>query len=576
MMTRHWFGSLILLFATCGAFIAYTTYQNASETAERGKLTEELQDFILPPMVPASNSTSPVPLKNLRIARYSIETRLDPLFAAEGVDTEELTRSLEKMRATGEMVVTDFNYHGGERRTVEEMLPPGQFLYALTQLEQLRQDVVERPNEQNIWYYNDQLQKIIRAYIADLRSYKRGLADFSEKERAAQLNYPSGFTTINTITERLNTLEKEAQAVELERKQRFRCFEGTLHTCTSLAERLQKLATVKESDRVGASIDTHPLIGLQDAMVLRDIAKARLLDQDTTNPGERIVELTGSSCIPAEKSVYYYVFKRAGVGGAPITTIVPLNDALLYDVRTAPTRATPFYEKVREQGLAYVYQNTANLYFCPDAGSMFTRILTLTSIESKVRMDPLFAGRDVPPEFRALQTLERTIIQERLTSERNLLAYLNGIRGVLGTYGERGLFTDVVGENRVLHAEALLREWDGKMSHFEQAIANAAEANRSGLLVLDVDISMRILNRFLVSRTYPSLFFLPFNASVTTAPVSFFDQNKAIPLSSFGLVSYNSELKGTLGYNAMIAMMRREREVRAAIEAEMERNRGSH
>ena len=111
---------------------------------------------------------------------------------------------------------------------------------------------------------------------------------------------------------------------------------------------------------------------------------------------------------------------------------------------------------------------------------------------------------------------------------------------LLGTEGEQSL-AEVLGPEAVLELEHIISVWRSKGAWLEYQIAHIDYLDEvAGILVSDGALTH---DDALLTRTYPSTFYLLANETVVKTPLSLIQERATFNPLTFGLVSYNNTLR---------------------------------
>jgi hypothetical protein len=108
-----------------------------------------------------------------RLEWFVEANRLDPIFALEGTDPDELEESLAYLEAQRDAFAQ--YYSESDAETIRTSLYPMQFLRLLPELERTRQNMLAEPSTEKALAYSALLVRTIDSYEADARNLARAL-----------------------------------------------------------------------------------------------------------------------------------------------------------------------------------------------------------------------------------------------------------------------------------------------------------------------------------------------------------------------------------------------------------------
>src|SRR3989344_3873827 len=167
-----WYGGAFIALAIVFGAAAATIHRTGS--AERDFLERELTPYLVPPVslegrtyeihrgkivAPAEEVSIFTAVRVLRLARYAVITRADPIFGLSGVDTHRLAAGVGKLNETLEDIASTQPREADRARLTA--LHPVVFLRTLPELEELRRAVVANPDIGTVRRYQEQLEAAI-------------------------------------------------------------------------------------------------------------------------------------------------------------------------------------------------------------------------------------------------------------------------------------------------------------------------------------------------------------------------------------------------------------------------------
>ncbi|MCH7883545.1 hypothetical protein IIA95_03990 [Patescibacteria group bacterium] len=556
MPERHSKPPVVLIaFFILTAGISVIFYQKIS--SENKRLQEELSAFMAPQVTidnkaydvksgRAFRNGEPISLfksvRVLRIARYSVLNRLDPLFALEGTDPEALERSIGYLR----MSLNDFAalYESGEEEAIKESFYPLDFLERLPYLEELRQALINTPSKKIVEAYNAHLEKTMAIYLGHLYRLRKTLQAFHliDETKEEVFNYLGGYSTFQLFVQALDALESSIIEKKTELKRRQNCFKGKTENCLSLTSRLAAMRIDAPWDDSNTKQNLLP----QNIQTIKDMVLAyRRLTPKTDVSSFTIpsIALNKSACLPVKTPVYHIFWRRIDEGERAIF-LEYLNNLYFLDLRPGKSYG-PYTDKIKEAGLKLLYQAPVRAYMCPDSGKEISNTLKLYTIHRLLKESPLFPNDKRNLTHKKLDPLinvEKKIITGDMLYESDIEYYLSNLSALLQEYGEADL-AERIGKEKVLFIETLLSIFNQGAPNFHEMILHIVETNRQAIRrITAIEGSRPPLNYLFIQRSYPMILFLGFNKSFSDTDITFL-KYRPMELERLRFTTYHTDLK---------------------------------
>lgn len=186
MALRNTKRNIIVL--TISIFIFAGILWYATTEYESIVLRQDVARFIIPPvtfenaMYDVENgnvTTRGIPVHGeleksvLRLARFSIETRINPLFGLEGTDLLQFQNSIEELKDSAEKIAQLYEFE--EANIIRASFYPIAFLRELHKTEKLRREFAAHPSDLLARRYHSQLMVTLDRYLLYLESLFRTL-----------------------------------------------------------------------------------------------------------------------------------------------------------------------------------------------------------------------------------------------------------------------------------------------------------------------------------------------------------------------------------------------------------------
>lgn len=511
-------------------FVLWTTH-------ERSSLLKELDRFL----IPNANLETASPAE-LRLYRYLVETRRDPVFAFPGVDTEQLKSALDAFEGTRDAFLA--RHTEGDREILRNYLYPIDFLRSMTATERARQTFLKDPTPQYAAGYHASLMETITMYREKASGVRKILGDFDEKT----LGFWHGLTSTDRIKNVFSTIILESDARADVARKRFNCFKYGF-SCSSLLQDADSLRTHRTTPTAG-NIDPArppaPTIALH-----RNLIEAPLA-WETSGPAYSIttqsveempvVSIENSPCALNDEVPYVrFWWSNSRVSKIPSLKMFFLND--LY-FRNIARPSNPVEKEFVERGVTYLFQ-PLNPFVCIDYGSDVGSVLTAYMVQNLLKEDPVSASSENAPEavYELISLQEHILKSADILSVQGVTAFVSSAENTLNALGEKAL-AGYIGENAVLRLEEIITLWRSKSAWFGYHIGTLDDASKS-ILLLSKEGPIPLEEMFLL-RSYVSSLFQISNATIVKEPLLLLEDKRPFEPQNFGVVGFRESLSTTL------------------------------
>ncbi len=536
----------ILLLATLGGLVLLAHRQQAVRDARDATiLSEDLRRFVVPNVaadgrtyvidggtvtqagIPVSGAAA---LPVLRTAYFSVAHRLDPILALPGTDPKKLAVAVAALDES--LLALSSLYDKKTATLLAGSFYPMSFLKTLPSLEEARLTLLEHPAQENANAYAAAIAASLARYRAALADSASALSSVNNATSTGMLyTFPGGGTTVEAIQAGLASLDVAAQEAQARARAHTACLIGD-----GPCEPLSRLLPKAENVSAPALPSVLPPVPAHIMPLLAASERARSEAFGETFSEKGIVILSKSVCIPDFAPLYAYLWETTPKSGPPALRFQPLNDLYFYDLREK-TRSE-FYNRIRASGIDLFAQGIANFYECPDSGLEAGRVATAYELARITTLQPLFSPlTSSDPLFRKVAADERRIAESPFVFETMGTEYTDDLSALIQAKGEAELAKETSPET-VFEAERRISLARAHSVLFDEQIATAISMNN---VVKGISA---IMNEpmppfpLYMSRSYPSLLYLAGNESITSSPISFFEEKSSGPLSKFQIVNY--------------------------------------
>ena len=467
-------------------------------------LQSELSEFIVPAVTGMKDSKSSLvslfgEQRTLRLQRFAVETRLNPLFGLTGVNLDAFKNSITAL----EEGLHDFAplYAPSDEQRLQEHLYPLMYLNMLHDVEAARRQLILTPSKELAEEYQDLLVSLLDEYDVYIISLQNIFSEFGADRRdETSIGFVGGDTSIAHIQTTLTSLRDNITQQRKLLRDRWKCYQGKLEHCVALSDQLVQLtplSILEFSDTFPERIQTN-----RDLLTLFRSYDSTAV-QTTALPES--VSIVGSSCFndPA-------TFVPWTKGTNDLTSIeVELANEVVFNDTAGGESA--YFNRLHEMEQRYFYQSVTNMYLCPDIAYDLATVSTLIHIRSILQNNPLFKNTTL----NHVAALERELTSAEVLTEAHVQSYVQAVALLLLKRGEVELKNELGAED-VLRAEELLGIYHQQSARYDQMITNAMQKN---LIVGPIKLSGNemALPFLFTTRSYQPLLLGFFNNSITKA-----------------------------------------------------------
>jgi hypothetical protein len=529
-MIRGILFTLIITLTIAASVYGLRAQVSVGNLEEYVNLRVYLDDFVLP----TSNIQNASPAE-LRLYRYYIQHKFDPIFSLEGTDVESFSAALVDLQASLEKSIVNFSPEN--RRFIAQKMYPIKFLSTLKTTEQVRREFLQNPSLASARTYHRNLLRTIEAYKTDSDQTEQTLRSFPHNNTLAFLD---GNTNTHFVADQIKKARGYAHKRLMEEEHRFSCLYGKKHECarpnsTIIQERLD--APTDTSQSTIATIyrnasDEYAKSGTGDARTSFSITTPDLSDIPT-------LVLENPSCISNNSTGLYTLWwSTSRMSDSVALRINSIDELLFHDTEKSPGK---YYETLNEGGMRHQYQ-PLNPYFCIDFALDERTIASAHYIQYVLKRNPVFSIQDTVtnPDFSALATIEKKIIQStELLFASDVKEYTDKVWVYMSEHGEKNL-SSIIGKASTENLLHVLGVWRDKSAWFEFTIGNFDDMHISISYVSKYQ-DIPLYSLFLTRSNFSSLYLLS-NETVVSEPIKLIEVPTPIPIEKFHLVNYTDSL----------------------------------
>jgi len=515
--------------------IALLHYNN-SLRFEHALLASTLSGFVVPGYpLERSSSYSFLEIRQLRrdvralrAQWYATTHRLSPLFALEGVDTDELQIAVADLKHALKKIAA--HYPRSDRSVIENSFFPISFLQMLPELESRRRELIANPTPLNARLYQAQLRTTHATYIHNLRELRSALAQYSED---AGYYFPTGYVDGVGLAKTLTNLESQVRTTYAREQNRLSCLNRFDESCPSLQELWEHIIAVERVGGAQRNPDAHvPSAVARNAQILTSAFEPQT---DILGANNSIVVLSESSCNPTSHAPEHYLltpypYVSAGVG----VEVDPIND--LYFNNLSESSFVQLRDALQERGVSIAHQSLGAFYMCIDYGDVFARTTTVKFISG------ILADESVRSLLTSIgiENLRQTYAGEfPVVYENDVQRVATDISTHLRSDSERNL-ADRLGAENVLQLEHIVALWNqggvGIADVMQNIHENSLWLSRE-LPLFDIPLGKSFLDRTAIS----TLYFLS-NRSFYATTTSLSSERHDVRLSDLNLLSLRRDV----------------------------------
>ncbi|OGG79631.1 hypothetical protein A3A39_02280 [Candidatus Kaiserbacteria bacterium RIFCSPLOWO2_01_FULL_54_13] len=521
-------------------------------------LSSELSDKVVPPIAienqmyevrkgevfvleDGSVAAPSAALKVLRVGYFFTRSRDYPFFALDGTDPERLKIAAEHLRASVTTIAE--NYPASKRVLVLYALYPIDMYHSLADLQEMREQFISSPSDKELFAYSMQLERFSSDYVHHIGVLRRAVSRILP-------NYTRQYAftdTLITKEEFLEYLDGTLRTLALRKKELSNlrsCVMGYLSRCShALREDISPQDPPPTSDAHGLNV-LPEYITEHRAMFV----ESRTLSGAKDPEAGAIVFLMRSACLPHFTPIAFEA--RSVERESAALTVNPLNDIYLFDL-SADVSDSPYFQKLKERGMRYIYQAPTNPYLCFTGADDYMRIASLVKVKEELSQKPLLAQSIRDSVHSELSNLEQRIVQNGELSESDVLKYVSIVGSLVKTLGEYE-FTQTYGDEALARAKLVVSIAKNLSGSFDKILEGIVKLNRA--VLPQVTTNAPGLEYIFVARSMPRLTLLFANPSFL-GPQNRQDFSTTGGVLPDHMVSYRKNLKGIVPRYVIIEAM---------------------
>ena len=438
------------------------------------------------------------------VAEFARMARTNPVMALQGVELSSYENSLaERYRSTEEIAI---HYPEDVREVIMRALVPP-YLIALADTERHRRLLISEPTHMRALLYALSLERTLRLRIEDAEFVASAI---DEHVALRDMAFFDGSTDGATYTAALRDIAAQSGAARSRARAHVLCLMRLLVCPDRFA--IEPVAPFSRSITPG------------DVAALSIVTDLHSVLTDYSHTESRLL-LMRSECAFTEETPTA-VWYRTHEGR--IRSQIPLPDILIIDYTDAPRTMATSSENAhrergvspsvhtwfREQGVQYLYQPLGNHYFCTASGYDAATVSRMLGVaDALVTQDTSRWGDTGGPEPFVLDESDvAQTVQDLSASD-----------------------TD--------EARDIVTLWRAGTYRFDETIRALTEHDAYVRFALQHGDSIP-LGTLLMMRSYPSVLFMPFNATISETPSRFRKDDSRFGMRQFGLRTY-AELSRT-------------------------------
>lgn len=413
------------------------------------------------------------------------EAEDNPLFGLSGVDIDRFVAETKKLKKNTR-VLADVYSNSKDKNIILRALHPLEFLEELGELEQSRRDFVTRPSFFRWLLYRNNLRKTVAEYKEDVAAFRAALGGLEGGERYRFIDSTTSLAALSSVVEdfRINAeflnLEIHGEGDEIE--------------FDTPSEYWQE----SSSDRPLTKSELKDLAFMRRFIESHDGWK--ILAQSFEVP----TDCFGSF---GDFDLFYPVALR--------NEIVPVYYRPAYfDYQEARFSDSRYYEPLRKANFDYYWQPDFNLYICPDSAYQ-TEVLTLYKIADLLRnyenSGNSFSSKT--SEVTAVEAAIHNFLAEDPVRRSTQRILFSSIDELFSRY-EKKERKALLGNERARMLSEVRLLVQQKSGFLEEIVARGARLTGNLPELMSRLPEPLGVDELLVMRSYPSVYFLPFNHSV--------------------------------------------------------------
>jgi hypothetical protein len=419
----------------------------------------------------------------------------NPLMALPGVDPKAMRVAVAELQETA--ILLSMRGSGiRDASLIAASLYPVDFLTAVTQLEETRQNFLHSGSDADAFLYRMQLDRTIRAYERDTARYR------SAFKQIVPANAEAFVTQTEIVTRQmrfdaLDMLDTAASQTATLAAKRNSCVRGAIDNC-DISEVLIPRMEVPEVVPVS---DSARSLAQHIRQLFRDP-----VGYEMESPDMSLFLLNKSSCIqPRSGTALLFTFRNEPTQSGSFSLPLFLGDVNF--IPSAQFVGTPYYSHFAASGIAYVQTSPLMYYTCQEADEDIGTLEAMRQVRDLALNDDLsvFASGQEKITMAHFEDLAR---EGSIITEHDAAEYLNAAADLVGTAALPGPTSE-----RIL--VLLLQQRDHSIGIFK-TILNINSTERMNMRLSDSGIPMTFSPIYLFfSRSAFAALFMQTNGSAT-------------------------------------------------------------
>lgn len=466
--------------------------------------------------------------KILRLAYFSIQARINPLFGLEGQDLDELNHSIDLIQSSNENLPVFKNI--GDKNFIQDSMIPTRFLLKLKDLEATRRSLTEIPSPEIATKYNKLLEDTISSYLSDLRNLKQIANRIQESDsQAAQTDiyFLGGSSNISSYINLFDLLESNGLSKKAQLTDRVSCYMGNWKKCESLKNvfyrNLPAENIVNDSKDNYSNFDQFSsTYGYQYNIITSFLKKQETKYSYYPKP---IIGIR-TNCFGSNQSSNYSFFLMTVLHSNNESIFKPrlINNLFFFDLSKINSS---YYDPLRKKGYQYLWQPETNFYECPDLNYQ-SKLISYNAIVESLSNKSIFKDIATDDENLKQIKLAENVLSNDIVNEDEFNIYFRKGAQLLSKNSEIEL-SKTIDRQKILDFEKLLNIYKQNSARLSKLIISGWKQNINFQKMIKENGDKMARNRddpayFFVRRSAPAIYFLTANATVTGVEPQFFDK----------------------------------------------------
>ncbi|MBI2122303.1 MAG: hypothetical protein HYT98_04245 [Candidatus Sungbacteria bacterium] len=452
------------------------------------------------------------------------EARTQPRFGLTGADTATLRVKIKELKETVNAVAALYP-KDGDKQLIETSFHPIDFLESLPNLEETRRAFIKNLALKNFLTYRRALNRTAALYQKDLLQYQNALENLPRVTKNEFYHYGTSVITREMLLSNISALIANAKTPT----QRAAPSLPVTIAAPVIApnpilapDELRNLAfTKKIIERMKwlpvmplAEIPTgcggDPAKGERDLFYLARVNPVRTGASQPADEG--ITPPSTISAVTADPLRHSFSeasrSQRSSNGVNKFLTPLSIRQTFFH-FTLSYGEETRFFKPLRQAGLEYYWQPNFNYYSCPDV-SYHAQIFTLYRVRKLLlEWRASHWNIELPELVSAIDSFLKADPIWRETQDRVLYA----IRLALEKYPD-GKLRELAGNDTPDLLREIIEVNREKSGYFEALIRRGVAENRNLMKLTALLPQPLELKELFITRSFPSLYFLPFSGSV--------------------------------------------------------------